>query len=901
MMQRKSKRKAWSFFLASIMIFSMVFQTLSVYAEEEEHTHTEACYMEKENLICSMIETEGHEHNEKCYCSGGEPICDLDESEEHIHGETCICIGGELICELEEIEEHIHGDECFVKEEQLICGQQEYGVMEVMSIAETVNQTETDITAYASSDVVYDHNFDSSVLPVSPASGANEWQIVSGSYAGPYNNSDVSISFDQMANVSYSRDDAVRLTKNVISTDVENEFLMYLNIEPQVSWEDILQLNTIKVCNANQSVSPPNYPTAGQVSVLSPEKKGQYTVPVRIQYYAIENGEKIILAITTMYANTSKVPNGAVGIGNPLLTPDGKGTYYANNNFNLKNNGSEGVSTAEVDISTVYSKYEFSRQKVYPKSVDDQVGEHLVIDESSFNYDGGSCTMQNENIINWKLPDKDLGLLPYKIDENGNVTPYGVLRKLDNGKSTYYRQEAYQLSYRFSLDVTDAGFRSCEKPESANDVSAPYAIQTNKSPDDVSNNAKGGTVHYVVGGDGRKGDFKSPYIKGLLYDVEFQKVLEGSRVPLEGVTFKIEDGGSNDTIAETDEEGWIKFHNLPWGTYTLTELSFISYDSEDPFQNKIQNDYMKEHGEKKIATIDVGEVINPNGLVDEHTGQHSVDRETDLYNQLYLVNGGLVENKPYRAKICIIKELRKYDEMPVALQETGYTIKTSNNTSDIYLKPSGDAIKLESFDKKEDIIKHGESVTYELIIPQNGAIIDLQEVVPRSVEQNIQFDTIEISKNTGSTEPGTVVMQEQGCKIQVLPGNDITITVRNLPLGTIRLKKVIDNYQKELEDDEFIICADSVNGNEIQTEYVLKHGEVSPNIKVTDTTTININEIVPKEYMFTGIEVNGEGNLNGNNVTVNPGENVVITVHNTYSGQPFFHVADAIKNIFKWE
>ena len=145
--------------------------------------------------------------------------------------------------------------------------------------------------------VTFEHNFDSSVLPTTPGNGVNEWQIIRGGYKGRYTTGqDVSDSFDKNANVSYSNDNAVRMTKNVISTDTENEFHMYLNVEPQVSWEEILQLNTIIVSHNNRPLSPPAYPAGGGKSeTFSPVKTGNYRTPINFVYYANSNGKKIIL------------------------------------------------------------------------------------------------------------------------------------------------------------------------------------------------------------------------------------------------------------------------------------------------------------------------------------------------------------------------------------------------------------------------------------------------------------------------------------------------------------------------------------------------------------------------------------------------------------------------------
>lgn len=749
--------------------------------------------------------------------------------------------------------------------------------------------------------VTFDHNFDSSVLPTTPGNGVNEWQIIRGGYKGRYTTGqDVSDSFDKNANVSYSNDNAVRMTKNVISTDTENEFHMYLNVEPQVSWEEILQLNTIIVSHNNRPLSPPAYPAGGGKSeTFSPVKTGNYQTPINFVYYANSNGKKIILAKIVMYATSNAVPNGGIGIGNPLLS--GAGSFYAKNNFDLD----KGTATAEIDISTLYEKYEFSTKKVQVNNVQDQVNDLMKVYEDSFNFDGGSCSLGG-NVINWTMPTKDLGLLPYKQGADGKITPVGVKRTLPNGKVTYYRQEAYQLSYKFSLDVQNENFTSATSKNSANNISAEYAVQTNKSPDDVSNKEKGGKVTYTTNGQTGTGDFKSPYIKGLLYDLEFQKVVEGSKVPLAGVTFTIERQAGGSTYSEqivytdtkaTGEDGWIKFHNLPWGTYIIKE---ISYKDGDEFQTNYLNtgDLPKE-----LGTVQIGELINPTALTENHSSGHSGDTTSDIKNRLFVFQNGTVENTPNRARITIVKNVNSYDSIPEALKSQKYTVNVkSTGNMKIYEKPGIQDDKLDSLNRQQQL-GHQETVTYDLIVPKNGGPINLQEVIPESIKNKVVFDSVNVTANTGSTDLGSVTEKEQGCEVTVLPGNDLTVTITNTPVGTVKIKKVIDNYQKELAEDAFIIQAESAddNGTSVNTEAVLKHNESSGTIIIKKTTTLNINEIVPKEYSLSEITISGGGMLNGNQVTVNPGENVTVTVHNTYSGKPFFHVADAIKNQFKWK
>ena len=462
------------------------------------------------------------------------------------------------------------------------------------------------------------------------------------------------------------------------------------------------------------------------------------------------------------------------------------------------------------------------------------------------------------------------------------------------------------MSYKFSLDVQNENFTSATSKNSANNISAEYAVQTNKSPDDASDKEKGGKVTYTTNGQTGTGDFKSPYIKGLLYDLEFQKVVEGSKVPLAGVTFTIERQAGGSTYSEqivytdtkvTGEDGWIKFHNLPWGTYTIKE---ISYKDGDEFQTNYLNtgDLPKE-----LGTVQIGELINPTALTENHSSGHSGDTSSDIKNRLFVFQNGTVENTPNRARITIVKNVNSYDSIPEALKSQKYTVNVkSTGNMKIYEKPGIQDDKLDSLNRQQQL-GHQETATYDLIVPKNGGTINLQEVIPESIKNKVVFDSTTVTANAGSTDLGSVTEKEQGCEVAVLPGNDLTVTITNTPVGTVKIKKVIDNYQKELAEDTFIIQAKSAddNGTSVNTEAVLKHDESSGTITIKKTTTLNINEIVPKEYSLSEITISGGGMLNGNQVTVNPGENVTVTVHNTYSGKPFFHVADAIKNQFKWK
>ena len=155
----------------------------------------------------------------------------------------------------------------------------------------------------------------------------------------------------------------------------------------------------------------------------------------------------------------------------------------------------------------------------------------------------------------------------------------------------------------------------------------------------------------------------------------------------------------------------------------------------------------------------------------------------------------------------------------------------------------------------------------------------------------VTFTPAEVKENTTSKVAVSAKSEE---------GN-VGIDVVQKPEGKVYIKKVIDNYQEKLSDDTFIIRVVSEGNTEsqIDTEVVLQHNETSSAITIKEKTVLDISEVVPKEYEMSDISLSGEGKINGSQVTVDRGENIVITVHNKYSAKPFFHISEAIKNQFK--
>ena len=88
------------------------------------HVHTEACYDEEGNLICTLLEkeTEVHEHDMHCYDSEGRLVCGNEDAKDHEHDAKCYDEEDNLTCGYEGVKDHEHDADCYDEEGSLICG-----------------------------------------------------------------------------------------------------------------------------------------------------------------------------------------------------------------------------------------------------------------------------------------------------------------------------------------------------------------------------------------------------------------------------------------------------------------------------------------------------------------------------------------------------------------------------------------------------------------------------------------------------------------------------------------------------------------------------------------------------------------------------------------------------------
>ena len=126
--------------------------------------------------------------------------------------------------------------------------------------------------------------------------------------------------------------------------------------------------------------------------------------------------------------------------------------------------------------------------------------------------------------------------------------------------------------------------------------------------------------------------------------------------------------------------------------------------------------------------------------------------------------------------------------------------------------------------------------------------------------------------------------------------------VLQVSVGKVRLTKIVDGTAGDPED-QFLIHM--YQGDSSYTSAALKNGEISPYIPVTKSGVFRIDESVPMEYRKAGTFLVvkdaksgnvADGRLHGTEVTVNPGDDLLIEVHNEFGHKPYFHAAAAVTN-----
>lgn len=357
--------------------------------------------------------------------------------------------------------------------------------------------------------------------------GKNYWQIVTGPYRGN--------GYKTQDGFPKDRPD-VWLTKTIAPTDKENEFKVCLSISKRASWEQLLQKASFIITTSNHYH---RYNIGDKVDGGIKGRHGEiwpdpgaggrkYTATVT--FY--RGGRPVDTKTQKYYGD---VPNANNGTG--FIKIDGV-CFVACKSVNLA--GSDLRFDVNLDAMEGAGIHYLLFPVKLEKVVEEKLNKYLPCsggDEyvnGTFNGTAGTTS--------WQITEKP-GVPQTTHEERGSMT--GVY------------ENVAELVYPVELDVGQGGFKSCGQNMKSSD----------RDPESYPA-ADSSLLTYSYGKVSRQAPFPQPAVRGLLYDLNLQKVDKKFK-PLTGAQFKIT-GPKEDQI-DVDKKGKASALNLPAGTYTATE------------------------------------------------------------------------------------------------------------------------------------------------------------------------------------------------------------------------------------------------------------------------------------------------------------------------------------------
>ncbi len=347
---------------------------------------------------------------------------------------------------------------------------------------------------------------------------ADEWQIVSEEYTD-----------NAPENKVPSDDGRIRVQKNVIPTDVENEFNVYLSVDTSSLYEKYFELATYSAVTQNAS----------------------HDMTLGVFYDTIVISSSVHVA-PSGYSNgpfyvTIKAPDGTVLINNLELY------WNSSNNFTVYIATSSGYiviansvkAGKRYTVTLSQASYDAMQKDIVNTapvltSVVDTLGDYVVYD-GVVAADGN--VSHNNGVLTWTPTPKS--------SPSQTITDWTDLN--GHQHQVTWNNNVAELVYKCHLDVTKDGFVSGQ------------TYDVNKSAVLTYTGDVSGTVTFPV-----------PQVKGTVYGFEFTKVDEAGNA-LPGATFKITgpsnnpDVSSSEKTATSGNDGKVSFNDLPWGTYSLEE------------------------------------------------------------------------------------------------------------------------------------------------------------------------------------------------------------------------------------------------------------------------------------------------------------------------------------------
>lgn len=399
-------------------------------------------------------------------------------------------------------------------------------------------------------------------------SSFNKWQIVSGGYAG-----------NQAANkTSVLADDNVRVQKNVIPTNVENEFLVYLSIDTKQLFSNFFASAEYKATTSNNyhdsdlgTIVIAEGMTGNQNVQVSGDRSAGYKNSATFTFVS-STGELLADNIILYWSQANNVTF-------YLELNDNGTTKYVLTGLSVKSGEPETIMLSKEAEQLIMSNV---AQMANLNLVTDVMGKYIeylgVVDDryaKALSYDDKTQT------LTW-VPQVKTNPEIDKVKTNESKTVTWTDRDGKSHTETVYTYNSWALNvaelvYKVRLCTEKADFQSAaNNMHSAVEDSCSYEVN------------KLATLTY---NDTSTVNFPQPYVRGLLYNLPIKKVDEKGS-PLADATFKLTGAVSGEgesalqaspvtgtDSATSDEYGLMKFTGLVGldgkysGVFQLSETS----------------------------------------------------------------------------------------------------------------------------------------------------------------------------------------------------------------------------------------------------------------------------------------------------------------------------------------
>lgn len=699
----------------------------------------------------------------------------------------------------------------------------------------------------------------------------NNWQIVDQGFAG-----------STSEHKKTSDDEMVRVQKNVVPTDVENEFLVYLSMDMNSWWQNFFERAQYKATTSNGShkLEPGTIVSSvgGNMDVTVSTQSGSWS-----NIFTIKDDKGNVLAEMPLYFNQANNITVFLEVGGKYLllgvdidaqSGAGKQVILSADTMEEINKLTKQYSVDLISVTDTMGDYiEF--QEVVNKTADTTV--EVAADKSSFTW--------------------DVSGVKYPGDGEGWAT------------------NVAELVYKVKLNVKQDGFNSCADNMNSK-VGDPESYEVNK----------GATLayQYITTQNGNAIDrtdktikFQKPYVRGLLYNYSFIKKGQngdtGAEWVLPGAEFKLEKVNTADNTVDEDftaqtatsgEDGKVSFKDLEWGTYRLTETKAPGEEYKIPEIKDITLCYTTDRAGVTQDTT------NPPNMKNVERGDiNPVDMV--VYNKVPLMNVVVQKhwednnspNRPSEITVKLKGTIQPKDSDPRELIDDEYAALEMDDGSltKTLTKVNGWSAVWEGLPQKD---ANGNSITWsveETNVPE-GYIVSYSEQYPPTTEDTETDESkptilnIEETENTEGTsedesekEPKTqtchivnkFVQQKwqivkkssseggallEGAEFELRESNNNVLEVKPIYYGKSEEDGIVNWYKTKDSDGTLsnsiettaipngtytLVETKSPAGYSVGEPWIIEISSQNPLIKVTDNSGREISHVGKDVWTYT--------------------------------------------------